>query len=510
MSANDLAGHDGKQDLSSYFAPGVAIDSPGSENTFRQALFERYFIANFGARDDLYKQLRQFLKTHSINSQDLLGRDSSYREASTDLLKFEQAKLAVLAAEMSCRNRKWSAQVRLVRPSMSALLGGSAPSSIRKTENDRLLGYYLRELKSGIPDSEQASARPLLDGPDPREFAGGYFEVRTIEMSRDVANFITGRQRQRVVEQNITEGWSDPLDGVLFWPGHVSPDYRADEAMEAARAALITLHRLTPPDADKDMARVRLLKDFFLDSEASHWQEMYELYSSVQVSMPAEIGLIDLRLSRDQIREVVTSAFDAPISRMPEALVQQAECLVWLYTLRHDPFGPNSATPARRDYYRKMQQPHYIALAAAILFHLRETGVCTRIAIAGESHPNVAVYRSFMDALGEARVDPALGPEANASALRTMLQSMDTKALNHVVSLFSLAANAEDPRAPFLRMDYFKAHARLKVERVRLLAELPQWLKAFRCTTAYALMAAYMSGLRACGANPFIEPGANA
>jgi|GEM_PF-5779031 len=507
MSAKEPPHNGPEQEPSAKYAPEIAIGAPNSTAPFDQANFELFFCARFGVRDEMYKQLRQFLDTYSIRSNDVLGKASSYQNAGDNLQKFERAKLAVLVAQMSRLNRKWSGLVRLPRLSMSAVLGGKAPSSARKTANDEMLRYYLHQLKSGIPDSEQTTARPLLECSNQRHFEGGYFEFRTIEMSRHVADFITGRQRQLVVEQNKNNGWSDPREGFLFWPPHVSPDYRAHEVIAAARSAFVELLRLTTSDADKDMARVRLLKDFFLDSESAHWQEMYELYTAVQASVPEELGLIDLRLSRDQIRDAVAGAFRVSTSSLPDTLLEQAECLVWLHALRHDPFGPADTLPARQNHHRQMQQPHYLALAAAILFHLREKRTEARIVVAGETHPKIAVYPSFLRALEAAEVNLALGPKANTSRLTTVYQEMDTKALNYMVALFSLAANAEDHRSPFLRMDYLKAHARLKIERVALLAEIPQLLKPFRCVTAYDLMAPYMSALKESGANPFMRSG---
>ncbi|MEH6386291.1 MULTISPECIES: hypothetical protein [Pseudomonas] len=74
-----------------------------------------------------------------------------------------------------------------------------------------------------------------------------------------------------------------------------------------------------------------------------------------------------------------------------------------------------------------------------------------------------------------------------------------------MVSLFSLAANADDEKASFLRMDYLAEHTRVKIERCALLAELPKMLKAYSCTAARDLMAASMSGLKAHCHNPLLE-----
>lgn len=92
-------------------------------------------------------------------------------------------------------------------------------------------------------------------------------------------------RRQR---QHKANGWVDPGKGYAFWPAHVLPSYGASEAINIARKALFAHMEGFPADAQKDMARVRLLKDFFLDSESNFWEEMNALYTQLESELPEE------------------------------------------------------------------------------------------------------------------------------------------------------------------------------------------------------------------------------
>ena len=487
------------------YAPAVPVNGAEPSMPFDREDFLDFLDLRFGVSEKVYEPLKALLANYGIPFHQLLGQDFPCGEGLDDLLRYEQAKLTVLAREMSRINKKWRSHVLLVKGSMSAVFGSSAPSSItHKTRNTEMLRYYLRELKNGIPPTGLASARPLLEGPESGQLEGGYFEGRVAQMSRYVADFITGRQRELLVEQNRQQGRLHPRDGYAFWPSHVSPAEGASEAIGVARTAFVTLLSMTPPNAHKDMARVRLLKDFFLDSEASYWREMHELYSSSQRDLPREIAKIDLRLNRQQIPDAVADVFGVETTSLPNMLVEQAECLVWLYGLKHDPFGLEGASPERQAYFQQLKQPPYLALAAAILFHLQVTGSEVRVAVPGETHPGVPVYKSFRAALEAAGVNLRLGPEANDARLNTVMHQMDTKALNYMVSLFSLAANAEDGETPFVHMAHVHDHALFKIQRFGLLAELPARLKPYSCTTAYDLMGTYMSCLKEFTYNPLL------
>ncbi|MNY08496.1 hypothetical protein D3C86_1413540 [compost metagenome] len=260
-----------------------------------------------------------------------------------------------------------------------------------------------------------------------------------------------------------------------------------------------------PVDAQKDMARVRLLKDFFLDSEASFWQEMHALYTQLESELPEEIGKLDLRLTDEQLPEKISEAFGVEAVSLPEELIDQAKCFVRLYALKHGPFPPGTDSPEKLDYLEKMKQPFYTGLAAVILHHLQIRRKSIKIEVPGETYPNVPVFKAFKNALHDAGVNLRCSVESNDPALKSLLNTMDTKALSYMLSLFSYAANADDGHTTFLRMDYVGEQARVKIERSAFLAQLPQTLKGYSCQTAYALMRSYASDLVQNTHNPLMS-----
>ncbi|MEH6386408.1 MAG: hypothetical protein V7772_00865 [Pseudomonas profundi] len=505
MRVDDRTERQSEREADARYAPGIPVDDEKCPAPFDHGQFLDYLSVRFGVSEKVYEPLKVLLSVSGISASELLGKDFPGEKNRKDIMQYERAKLAVLVRQMSTLNRKWRSQVLLAKPSMSAVLGSYAPGSTCKNDNDEMLRYYLSELKSGIPSSRLACARPLLEDASPGRLEGGHFEGRIAGVTRHVADFITARQRQLLVRQNRQRGWRHPRDGFAFWPAHVSPAYGAEEAIKAARAEFVTLTETLPASAHNDMARIRLLKNFFLDSEACYWAEMHALYTASQRDLPDALGRLDLRVKRHEITDAVAQAFGVDASSLPDFLVEQAQCLVWLYGVKHDPFGSGDTSSHRQTYFRQLKQPHYLALAAAILYHLCITASAVRIEVPGETHKNVRVYRAFLDALAAAGITLAATAELGEIQAKAVLSCMDTKALSHMVSLFSLAANADDAEAPFLRMDYLAEHARMKIQRCALLAELPKMLKTYSCTTAFELMGMYISVLKAQSHNPLME-----
>lgn len=508
MRVDDKIERHREVDPGARYAPGIPVNDEDCPAPFDNGQFLDYLSVRFGVSEKVYEPLKVLLNVSGISANELLGKDFPGEKNRKKIMPYERAKLTVLARQMSTLNRKWRSRVLLAKPSMSAVLGSCAPGSTYKNDNDQMLRYYLSELKSGIPSSRRACAEPLLEGSSPKRMEGGHFEARIAEVTRHVADFITARQRQLLVKQNRQRGWCHPRDGFAFWPAHVSLDYGAEEAIRAARTEFVTLTETLRADAHDDMARIRLLKNFFLDSEASYWTEMHGVYTASQQDLPDALGRLDLRVKRHEINDAVAHAFGVEVSSLPDFLVEQAECLVSLYGLRHDPFGSGDTSSQRQTYFRQLKQPHYLALAAVILYHLCVTAKEVRIEVPGETHKNVRVHRAFLDALAAAGITPAMAVRVDEIQAKVVLSCMDTKALSHMVSLFSFAVNADDTEAPFLRMDYLAQHARMKIQRCALLAELPTILKIYSCTTAFGLMERYISVLKAQSHNPLMEIGA--
>ncbi len=152
-----------------------------------------------------------------------------------------------------------------------------------------------------------------------------------------------------------------------------------------------------------------------------------------------------------------------------------------LYALKHGPFDPGTDSPEKLDYLEKMKQPFYTGLAAVILYHLQIRRKSIKIEVPGETYPSVPVYKAFKNALLDAGVDLGLSLENNEPAFKSVLNTMDTKALSYMLSMFSYASNADDGRTRFLRMDYIGEQARTKVEAMRISGGI-----ASRCSRAIA------------------------
>ncbi len=487
------------------YEPAVAINII-EPLTFNQGDFFDYMFQRFGIGEKFYEPLKELLSLYDIKIDEVLGTGfQCLEEDKGSLLALEQAKLAVLVRVMSKVNKKWRLRIKHGKASMSTVLGSNAPSSIlAKRENDKLLKKYIAQLKDGVPASQRGAAAPLFENAPEHAFEGGKFEHLAILMMKYVSEFLAGLQRELVVKQNEAKGWIAPEKGYAFWPDHVSPFYGASEAISVARTAFRALLEGTPPDAQKDMARIRLLKDYFLDAEVSYWEEMHALYTLLECEIPEEVGKLDLHLKSEELLEKVAQAFDVKVSSLSGELIGQAQCLVRLYALKYGPFDPVKDYRKRLDYLEKMKQPFYTGLAAVILHHLQIRHKSIKIEVPGETYPSVPVYKTFKNALLSTHVNLDLSIESNDPAFESILKTMDTKALNYILSLFSYASNADDGHTRFLRMDYISEQARAKVERSAFLAELPQMLKGFSCATAHSLMSVYTSDLMENTYNPLI------
>ncbi len=496
----------GQENLDGCYEPAIPIDMAEPQRAFDHEHFVNYMVHRFDVSEKVYEPLKDLLSLYDIKADEILGSGFQCNdEDRINMAASEEAKLTVLVREMSRTNKKWRARIKLGKGSMSAVLGSRAPSSsVAKRENDQMLRDYIFELKEGIPVSQRASAKLLLENASEQTFEGGKFEHLTSLMMKYVTEFLAGRQRELLVAQNKAQGWSDPYKGYAFWPEHVSPAYGAPAAVDIAKKAFLALLDITPPDAHKDMARVRLLKDYFLDSEGAYWEEMRSLYALLESELPDEIGRLDLQIESQDITHKVAQAFRINVSELPADLISQARCLVRLYALKHAPFEPDVDSTEKLDYLEKMQQPHYTSLAAVILYDLQTKRKSIKLEIPGETYTSVPVYKVFKNALRDAGVDLTLDVESNNQQLVSVLNTMDTKALNYILSLFSYASNADDGKSGFLRMDYVGEQAKAKVERAGLLAELPRLLKVYSCETAHFLMSTYTTSLRENTRNPLI------
>ncbi|MHC8376449.1 hypothetical protein ACYZT3_10455 [Pseudomonas sp. MDT1-16] len=484
------------------YEPALPVDTIKPLVPFSKKDFATYIEGRFDVSEKIYEPLKDLLATYRIEPHQILGTDFADEENNTELFEYEQAKLMVLARKMSMRNNKWRTIVSRSKPTMSAVLGSSAPGSLAQKEKIELFQYYISLLKAGIPAARMDSAQPLLANAQGEEYEGGHFEKLTALMSKYTADFISARQREILVASNKQHDRVHPEKGHKFWPVDVSPEFGAAEAVHAARESFISMLESTPPDAAKDMARVRLLKDFFLDAESSYWKETHELNKAVLGDLPPELGKVNLSASREDIPEKVAQAFGVGSGGLPASLIAEAECLIWLYGLKHCPFEVGAMDDRRAEYFEQNQVPHYVAIAAVILNYLRLTCKNIKISVPGETYGKVPVYKAFREALKSAGVDLALGVEANQAQLAQAFRSIDTKAMTYLASLFSIATNADDGQAQFLRMDYVAGHVEVRVERTALLAELPKMLKPYSCQTAFMLICTYMSAMRDCTHNP--------
>jgi hypothetical protein len=484
------------------YEPALPVDTIEPLEPFSKEAFATYIEGKFKVSEKIYEPLKDLLATYCIEPHQILGTDFPDEENKAELFQYEQAKLLVLARKMSMRNNKWRTIVSRSKPTMSAILGSSAPGSLAQKEKIELFRYYISLLKGGIPAARLNSAEPLLANAEGEKYEGGHFEKLTALMSKYTSDFILAHQREILVASNQQHDRVHPVNGYNFWPMDVSPEFGATESVHAARDVFISMLELTPPDAEKDMARVRLLKDFFLDAESSYWKETHELNKAVLGDLPPELGKLDLSMSREDIPEKVARAFDAYSGGLPASLIAEAECLIWLYGLKHCPFEIGAMDAKRAEYFEQNQVSHYVAIAAVILNHLRLTRKNIKISVPGETYGKVPVYKAFREALRNAGVDLALGVQANQAQLTQTFRSIDTKAMTYLAALFSIATNADDGQSQFLRMDYVAGHAEVRVERTALLAEMPKMLKPYSCQTAFMLVCTYMSEMRDCTRNP--------
>ncbi|NWA41099.1 hypothetical protein HX871_18805 [Pseudomonas reactans] len=497
MSGKQTALSDGTR-----YEPALPIDAIEPLDAFNKDEFADYIYSEFTASEKIYEPLKDLLAAYRIEPGQILGTEYPENENTAELFQFEQAKLLVLARMMSVQNNKWRSIISRSKPTMSAVLGSSAPSSLAQKEKIELSRYYISLLKGGIPEAQLDSAQPLLESVKGEAFEGGHFEMLGSTMSTYTANFITARQREIVVTSNKQHHRMDPVKGYKHWPSDVSPAFGAAEAVHRARDGFVSMLELQAPDADKDMARVRLLKDFFLDAESSYWEETHQLNMAIQGDLPPELGRLNLLMTRDQVSERVAQAFDVDPDDLSADLLAEAECLIWLYGLKHCPFTVERIDASRNEYFEGNRVPHYVAIAAVILNHLRLTHKNIKINVPGETYGKVPVYKAFREALRDAGVDVSLGVEANKAQLAHVFRDMDTKAMTYMTSLFSIATNADDGQAKFLRMDYVPAQAEVRAWRTELLAELPQMLKAYSCRTAYMLICTFACVMRDCTRNP--------
>lgn len=484
------------------YEPAFPIDAIEPLEAFNKDEFADYIYSEFKASEKIYEPLKDLLATYRIEPDQILGTEYPDNENTAELFQFEQAKLLVLARMMSAQNNKWRSIVSRSKPTMSAVLGSSAPGSQAQKEKIELCRYYISLLKGGIPAAQLDSAQPLLESVEGEAFEGGYFEMLGSTMSTYTANFITARQREILVASNKHYGRMDSADGHKYWPSEISPAFGAAEAVHRARDGFVSMLELQPPDAEKDMARVRLLKDFFLDAESSYWEETHQLNMAIQGDLPPELGRLNLSMTRDEVSERVAQTFDVDPDDLPADLLAEAECLIWLYGLKHCPYTVETMDASRDEYFEGNRAPSYVAIAAVILNHLRLTHKNIKISVPGETYGKVPVYKAFREALRDAGVDVSLGVETNKTPLAHAFRDMDTKAMTYMASLFSIATNAVDGQSQSLRMDYVPGQVEVRAGRTALLAELPQMLKAYSCRTAYMLICTFACVMRDCTRNP--------
>lgn len=507
MRINDIC-IPGKSAADTRYEPNASISTLDEKDRFNVDDFYKHLTSEFEVTEKGYQPFKELMAAYGIDSTDILGSDYPEELDSpprNDLMRFEEAKLTVLARRMSVINKKWRHYALFKKSSMSSVLGSKAPGSKhQKQERDKMLLYYLAELKGGIPAPAQGSAQPLLENNDGLELAGGCFELRSMRMTYVVASFLAARQREIVVKNNWENGWRNSENEFAFWPTHIPPEYGASEAVDITRKAFITMLEAVPSEASKDMARIRLIKDHFLDAESSHWREACELDKTLLADLPPEISRLDLGVTHDRIKEDVAIAFGVEVCDLPGTLVRQAECLVRLYGYKH---CPDMTSPERQVYFRRLQAPHQTAMAAVLLFSLKRTSRQIALTIPGETHPKVSVHQTFLLALAAEGVDLNESLEANDQKLTSVVDNMDTKVLTYLTSLFSIVTMADDGHCTRLTTEYIASHLKTKIERRALLAELPQLLKPYSCRLAYQLMGDFMSCLSEHTNNPMFWAG---
>lgn len=495
-----------KTDNDANYCPSVPISDLDEKVSFDDEDFYKYLNVKFNITEKAYRPLEELLAEYDIDSQDVLGSDypeESGSPARDELMRFERAKLTVLVRQMSVRNKKWRPYALFSKPSMTTVLGSKAPSKLHKKNRDEMLQYYLSELKKGIPYAALDSAKPLIDKSINCELLGGRFEQLSILMTKVVSDFVAGRQREHLVDNNKENGWTDPIQGFAFWPEHVPPDYGAAKAVETAKKTFVALLETVPLEASKDMARVRLLKDHFLDAETSYWRETCELNKYLLDDFPVEICKLDLNATASEILANVAQAFAVDVWDLPKDLVGQAECLVRIYAHKHCPIT-DLTRPERQAYFKSMHVADQTAIAAALLFSMQHTSRQITLILPGETHSKVPVYKDFVSTLATCKVNLKESLDANDQKLASVVDTMDTKVLTYLTSLFSVASMGQDGYSSHLRMEYLRSQLNVKIGRTALFAELPQLLKPYSCCQATQLMKSFMSILMNVTHNPLL------
>lgn len=500
MSENQVSSTD-----PALYDPATSIDTIEPTEQFDRGDFADYIYGRFQASEKIYEPLKDWLATYGIETDHILGTDFPATENTQQFFNFEQAKLLVLARMMSKKNKKWRSIVSHSKPSMSAVFSSSAPSSLAHREKMELYQEYIFLLKNGIPETCLDSAKPLLENAKGCEYEGGVFDMLLRNMATVTASYVAARQREFVVESNERHGRVHNIRGYKFWPSEVSPGYGAAEAIHEAGDRFLDYIESVPPDADKDLARTRLLKDFFLDSESSFWAETHQLNSGIQNDLPHELMGMDLLMTADEISERVAQAFKIHPSELPPGLLEEAKCLIWLYGLKHCPTSWDSIEEDRDNYFRGNLTPDYIAVAAVILNRSRLACDKVKITVPGENYGAVPVYKAFKKALENSGVEIGSGIEENKAALSVAFKDIDTKVMAYMAALFSIATHAIDDETHTMRMEYALHQIYVRAKRTALLAGMPRMLKAYSCRTALKLISTFSTEIKESTRNPLVE-----
>ncbi len=477
------------------YDPATSVDFIQPSELFSKQDFTSYIETQFSTREKIYDPLRTMLSDYDIEHHLIMGTDYGAKDTNDELSKFEEAKLTVLVRRLSKENRKWRTIIGYTTPSMSSVPGSNAPSSVTHREVKSLISGYVSGLRSGIPAA--VNARELFMPSQNNMHCR--FELIVNQMCKSVSSFISARQREKVVTSFKLDGNYHPDNSYNYWPVGVSPDFGITEAIEAAKCAFIKILDSTHTDAEKDMARIRLLKDFFLDSESSFWKDICESNMEAESQLPSELGKLDLDVQLHDLREKVALAFDMKTDELPASIIAQAEYLIWFYYLKHSP----SMTQKLSDFHQYLL-PHYIALAAVIIYDLHIKGRKIDIKIPGETNRKVSVYKTFQRTLEENGVSNKLTFEENIPNLNKAFNALDTKLIVFMTTLFSLATNGDENGYSFLRMDYVEAHGKVRVKRTALLAELPQMLKPYCSETASRLIEEFTGIMQVNTCNPLV------
>ncbi len=486
------------------YHPEHSVDIISLPVLYQHTHFVDHMEKIFGVTDKLDRPLKDLLSIYGIESKNIMGSNYKCVDTSAGLHRFEKAKLIVLTRMMSKQNKKWRSTIKHAKATMSAGPGSRAPTSPAHTQTEELLRLYISSLKGGIPAAQLNSAQPLLRQTPGYVCDGGNFQISLSLMSKFTTEFIAAHQRQLLVDANKEFDRFDPVNGYNFWPPEVSPDFGITKAVNAAKGVFLEILETTSSNADEDMARVRLMKDFFLDSEVSFWSENYEVNSLVAADLPVELENLELNIEQREIREKVAKAFGVDPMKLPEGLEAQAKCFIWLYVLKHCALGEDRPHDERIRHFKKFQLPHYIAIAAMILYSLKLSSKKVEIRVPGETCTKVLVYKSFQKALSRAQVNLQIAVEENEKKLEEVIGEIDTKVIFYMTTLFSISTNADDGQSKFLRMEYAREHAKVRGVRTKLLSELSMLLKPYSCQTAYELICLYASIMRDNTLNPLI------